>query len=169
MMVGYKGKNDWPFGVGEAGVRAAVVEIVRNENSISALDLRQRIAADLRAWGWLKATAAGPVEIARVRDRLATLDYFKMKALFDHMGIAPSKDFYACMCSQGGHTTGSGIGYNPEACPNTGCQFTGNLGGQYCAPMPTGAAVFAACAPKAATDGKPLDQSIAEQLAAGKR
>ena len=169
-MIAYKGKNDWPFGVGEAAFRAAVVDIVKNAGSISILDLRQRIAADLIRWGWLKPTTAGPVEIARVRDRLATLDYFKMKALFDYMDIALPKDFYACMCSQSGHTTGSGVGYNPDACPNTGCQFTGNLGGQYCVPMPTGATVFAACAPKAAiAGGKPLDQYIAEELAKGKR
>jgi hypothetical protein len=169
-MIGYKGKNDWPLGVGEAGVRAAVVDIVKNLGSITALDLRQRIAADLRAWGWVKPATAGPVEIARVRDRLATLDYFKMKALFDHMGFGLSKDFYACMCSQAGHTTGSGVAYNPEACPNTGCQWTGNLGGQYCVPMPTGAALLAACEPKAAiAGGEPLAQYIAEELAKGKR
>jgi hypothetical protein len=168
-MIGYKGKNDWPFGVGPDGFRAAVVDIVKNEKSISILDLRQRIAADLVRWGWLKPTTAGPVEISRVRDRLATLDYFKMKALFDYMDIALPKDFYVCMCAQNGHTTGSGVGYNPDACPNTGCQFTGNLGGQYCAPMPTDAGAFAACAPKAAlAGGKPLDQYIAEELAKGK-
>ena len=169
-MVGYKGKNDWPFGVGEAGFRAAVVDIVKNAGSTSILDLRQRMAADLIRWGWLKPTTAGSVEITRVRDRLATLDYFKMKALFDYMEIALPKDFYACMCTQSGHTTGSGVSYNPEACPNTGCQFTGNLGGQYCVPMPTDAGAFAACAPKAAlAGGKPLDQYIAEELAKGKR
>ena len=45
-----------------------------------------------------------------MRDRLATLDYFKMKALFDYMDIAPPKDFYVCMCAQNRHTTGSGVG-----------------------------------------------------------
>ena len=169
-MLAYKGKNDWPFGVGEVGFRAAVVDIVKNAGSISILDLRQRFAADLVRLGWLKPTTAGPVEIARVRDRLATLDYFKMKALFDYMDIALPKDFYACMCAQSGHTTGSGVAYNPDGCPNAGCQFTGNLGGQYCVPMPTGADAFAACAPKAAlAGGKPLDQYIAEELAKGKR
>jgi hypothetical protein len=74
------------------------------------------------------------------------------------------------MCAQNRHTTGSGVGYNPGACPNTGCQFTGNLGGQACVPMPIGADALAACAPKAAlAGGKPLDQSIAEELAKGKR
>ncbi|MGA2491487.1 MAG: hypothetical protein ABSF67_00900 [Roseiarcus sp.] len=169
MMIAYQGARPFPPG-GEATVRAAVVEIVKNAGSISILDLRQRIAADLIRWGWLKPTTAGPIEIARVRDRLATLDYFKMKALFDYMDIALPKDFYACMCAQSGHTTGSGVGYNPDGCPNTGCQFTGNLGGQYCVPMPTDAGAFAACAPKAAiAGGKPLDQYIAEELAKGKR
>jgi len=169
MMIAYRGDQPLPPG-GDATIRAAVVEIVKNEKSISILDLRQRIVADLVRWGWLKPTTAGPVEISRVRDRLATLDYFKMKALFDYMDIAPPKDFYVCMCAQNRHTTGSGVGYNPGACPNTGCQFTGNLGGQACVPMPTGADALAACAPKAAlAGGKPLDQSIAEELAKGKR
>jgi hypothetical protein len=169
MMIAYRGDQPLPPG-GDATIRAAVVDIVKNAGSISILDLRQRIAADLVRWGWLKPTTAGPIEIGRVRDRLAMLDYFKMKALFDYMEIALPKDFYACMCAQSGHTTGSGVAYNPDGCPNTGCQFTGNLGGQYCVPMPTDAGAFAACAPKAAlAGGKPLDQYIAEELAKGKR
>ena len=175
VMIAYKDGKDWPFGVGQAGFRAAVVDIVKNKMSISPLDLRQRIAAYLRSWGWAAPSQAGPAEIARVRERLAALNYYKLKALLDYMNVSAPNEFYACMCAQIPHGMGVGFTYDPKRCEADGCHFVGGFG-DFCSPMPSGEAVWKACAPEAgvgyksaADRGTPLDQYIAQELAKGKR
>jgi hypothetical protein len=174
-MIAYKGAKTWPLGLGEAGFRAAVVDIVKNKMSISAIDLKQRVAADLRNWGWLAPSQAGPAEIIRVRQRLAALNYTKLKALLDYMNVSVPNQFFNCMCGQIPHGVGVGFVYDAERCKADGCHFVGGFG-DFCSPMPSGEAAWNACAPKtgvgyksAAEPGTPIDQYIAQELAKAKR
>jgi hypothetical protein len=174
-MIGFKGDKDWPFGVGPAGFRSEVLNITKNALSITPLDLRQRIATDLRNWGWLGPVKVDGAAIAHVRERLASLSYYKMQSLFTHMGISVPNEFYGCMCSQIPHGMGVGFVFDPKRCAGDGCHFVGGYG-DFCSPMPTGQASWKACQAqagigyKSASDrGMPIDQYIAQELAKGRR
>lgn len=173
-----RGDAPWPFGLGEGAVRHEVAELLRRWRTAGLTDAQvsweiRRLAA---GWGWIAKDRVGPppppplppppprVEDraaleTRVVARLTELDYAKLAALFQNAGIAPSRDFYECLCN--GY--GGDFHYHPEPEAGAVCGRMGPLGGMTWVGFHPGAYPYCISAHRL-PDGRTIAQALADRI-----
>ncbi len=124
---------------------------------------------------------------AHIVDRLTKLNHTKLKATFDAIGIAPSEDFYNCLCHNAGYgSSGTAQFYHPDTIGDFNEMYSCSQPGDPCVvsgfgcsrfPLPSDANVWQSCMAEnklgASKDaegnvdpntGVPLDEAIEQAL-----